>query len=121
MSAPVTVEALGLGRVAEQVARRLVSVSRAGGQGWCCTLSLHHPKVGGRGTTMRITEVRRALAAVFGMDPQAVIETRWCDCPNRCRPRLSKSDPRYSGRKVKAYRIAPELWDRITTETRRAA
>lgn len=113
MSAPLTVEALGLGEAAHRVAKRLVATSQEGGTGWCCGLALSHPKCGGRGMTMRMTEVSRALNAAFGLDaPDAPVhesvERQTCNCPYRCKPRRAKG-----GRAVRAYRLAPELWVRI--------
>ena len=113
MSAPLTVEALSLGEAAHRVAKRLVGASQEGGTGWCCGLALSHPKCGGRGMTMRMTEVSRALNAACGLDaPDSPIhesvERQTCNCAYRCKPRRAKG-----GKAVRAYRLAPELWDRI--------
>lgn len=108
MSAPLTVESLKLAPRAAKVAASLLRAADGAGKagGWVCTLTLHHPNVGGRGATMRITEVRRAIEKLTGVPADQVIEVRRCDCVMRCRPRLDNG-----GSKVNAYRLSPVLWN----------
>lgn len=104
----LTLEGLGLPPKAGKVANHLIGAVTKGGSGWCCGIALRHPKVGGHGMTMRMTEVSRAIGARYGMDPLKAVEREWCNCVMRCRHRLDNG-----GERVLAYRIAPELHDLV--------